>query len=182
MFEALGKFWDKHGFEILVGVSVTVILVTMLIRRGQKGSWDTSYVLGTPVKNGRRPPQESKGEIECRRVLEKLFKTTFPKARPNMLRNPVTSDDRGNDFNLELDCYNEKLKLACEYNGAQHYKYIPYFHKTRDAFQNQKYRDYMKRDLCQKNGITLIEVPHTVKVNDIEDYITSELKKISLSK
>jgi hypothetical protein len=181
MFEEFAKFWDKHGFEILVGMSVAVILIMMLIRRGKKGSWDSNYNY-TPVKNSRRPPQESKGEIECRRVLEKIFNTTFPKARPNMLRNPVTSDERGNDFNLELDCYNEKLKLACEYDGVQHYKYVPYFHKTRDAFQNQKYRDYMKRDLCQKNGITVITVPYTVKVPDIEEYIKKELKKISLSK
>jgi hypothetical protein len=69
------------------------------------------------------------------------------------------------------------LKLACEYNGAQHYKYIPYFHKTKDSFHNQKYRDYMKRDLCNKNGITLIEVPYTVKIEHIENYIIDKLLK-----
>jgi hypothetical protein len=175
MFEELSMFWEKWGFEILVVLSVLIILIMAFFRRGKKGTWDSSYTY-IPSKSTRKPPQESKGEIECRKVLEEIFGTTFPKARPNILRNSVTSEN-GSDFNLELDCYNERLKLAVEYNGQQHYKYIPYFHKTRDAFQNQKYRDYMKRDLCQKNGIMLIEVPYTVKVVDIENYIKSELKK-----
>ena len=98
-------------------------------------------------------------------------------SRSNFLRNSVTSDDNGSDFNLELDCYNEKLKIACEYNGAQHYKFIPYFHKNKDAFQNQKYRDYMKRDLCLKNNITLIEVPYNIKHEHIENYIINKLIK-----
>jgi hypothetical protein len=80
------------------------------------------------------------------------------------------------DNNLELDCYNEELKIAVEYNGIQHYKYIPFFHKNKEAFQNQKYRDYMKREICEKNGIKLIEVPNTVKIENIESYLREKLK------
>lgn len=178
MFEKFSKWWEEHGFEILVGISIFIIIVTALFRIGKKGTWDSTYTYNYNTKKPyRKPGQESKGEIECRRVLENIFERQFPKARPNILRNSVTSDGSGNDFNLELDCYNEQLRLACEYNGAQHYKYIPYFHKNKDAFQNQKYRDYMKRDLCQKNNITLIEVPYTVKIEDIEKYILQQLRK-----
>ena len=69
------------------------------------------------------------------------------------------------------------MKLAFEYQGQQHYKYIPYFHKNKEAFQNQKYRDYMKRNMCKDNGITLIEVPYDVKHHEIENYIGKELVK-----
>ena len=72
--------------------------------------------------------------------------------------------------------YNEELKLALEYNGAQHYKYIPYFHKSKDAFHNQKYRDEIKKYKCKENGIRLIEVPYNVK--DIEEFIERELRKL----
>jgi hypothetical protein len=106
--------------------------------------------------------------------LEDLFGVPFSKERPDFLRNPVTSDGRDTN-NLELDCYNSGLKLAVEYNGVQHYKYVPYFHKNRDAFQNQKYRDYMKREMCEKNGITLIEVPYTVKIPDIRAFLLNKL-------
>ena len=55
------------------------------------------------------------------------------------------------------------MKLGCEYNGRQHYKFTPFFHKNYEAFDNQKYRDYIKKDLCEKNGIRLIIVPYSVK-------------------
>ena len=46
-------------------------------------------------------------------------------------------------------------------------------------FQNQQYRDIMKRDLCKKNNINLIEVPYTIKHDDIEQYIIYKLKNLN---
>jgi len=89
---------------------------------------------------------ESKGEQECRYFLQKTFNKPFVNTRPSFLRNPVTGR------NLELDCYNSELKLALEYNGKQHYKYLSYFHKNKQDFWNQKYRDYIKKRLCKDNG------------------------------
>ena len=100
-----------------------------------------------------------------------MFKKPFNKERPNFLRNPVT----GGDFNLELDCFDAELKIAVEYNGIQHYKYIPFFHKNKEAFLNQKYRDDMKRRICKEKGILLIEVPHDIKLENIKDFIETEL-------
>ena len=102
-----------------------------------------------------------------------MFKRKFDKDRPNFLRNPVT----GGDFNLELDCFDPELKIAVEYNGIQHYEYIPFFHKNKEAFLNQKYRDDMKRRICRENGIVLIEVPYTTKLEDIKGFIEKELKR-----
>lgn len=113
----------------------------------------------------------SHGEQECRRVLEHLFHRPFPSARPNFLRNPVT----GNSFNLELDCFNPELRLAVEYNGVQHYKYTPYFHKTKESFLIQKYRDDMKRRICKEVGVHLIEVPNTVTHGQIQSFLRSKL-------
>jgi len=124
----------------------------------------------------KKPQRDSSGEIECRRVLQKHFKRRFDKCRPNFLNNPVT----GGHFNMELDCYDHDLKIAVEYNGAQHYKYLPFFHKNKEAFYNQKYRDELKSRMCRDNGIILIEVPYTVKIQDIEMYIINELRKHSI--
>lgn len=173
MFEKLAKFWNEHGFEILLISSIALIIILSLFRIGKRGTW-SSYVV-SPPKPSRQPPQESKGEIECRHVLEEFFNKPFPKTRPNFLRNPVT----GGDFNLELDCYNSDMKLAVEYNGVQHYKYIPYFHKNYEAFTNQKYRDYMKKNLCEKNHITLIEVPYTIKVPEIRSFLLKKLNYLN---
>jgi hypothetical protein len=116
-----------------------------------------------------RGPAVSKGEMKCKEVIEKLTGKSFEKKRPEFLRNRVT------DSNLELDCYNEELRLGVEYNGRQHYEYVPYFHSSKDAFYNIKYRDEMKRDLCAKNGVKLITVPYTVGLDEIESYIRARL-------
>lgn len=113
--------------------------------------------------------RESSGEMECRRVAEMLTGKPFPKRRPDFLRNHVTG------ANLEIDCYCEDLKIGIEYNGKQHYQYIPYFHASKDAFYTTKYRDEMKARLCKENGVNLIIVPYTVAVNDIEEYLKHKL-------
>lgn len=182
MFQNVRKIWNKYGFEIAVGLTLLVILLLTLFRRGKKGSYMNPLIYkqffngdkaDTPENRGRKT--DSKGETECRRVLEELFKKPFLKYRPDFLRNPVTSDSMASN-NLELDCYNPELKIAVEYNGIQHYKYVPFFHRTKDAFQNQKYRDHIKREACQKNGIILIEVPYTVKIDEIKPYLMEKLK------
>ncbi len=174
MFERFSEFWEKYGFEILIVLSLIFLFLMAIIRRGKSGTWNTSYILPRKLGLQKEPKRDSKGEIECRRVLEQIFNKPFPKIRPDFLRNPVTSDNTYNN-NLEIDCYNKELKIGVEYNGIQHHKYTPYFHKTKDAFQNQKYRDHIKRELCQKNGVFLIEVPHTVKIPEIRAFLISKL-------
>jgi hypothetical protein len=117
-------------------------------------------------------PKESKGERASRAAAERIFGKSFIKVRPDFLRNVVTN------HNLELDVYNEELKLAIEYSGRQHYEFVPFFHKNYEAFLNQKYRDEMKKNKCKDQGIQLIEIPYTVKLEDIESFIRIESKKL----
>lgn len=63
---------------------------------------------------------------------------------------------------LELDGYEAELKLAFEANGIQHYKYVPYFHETPIAFNEQQERDKKKLIWCEKKGIALIVIPYTI--------------------
>lgn len=65
---------------------------------------------------------------------------------------------------LRLDFYIHLLKLAFEFDGEQHSKYIPYFHGSRHKFQASKDRDCMKDLWCEKNQIRLIRL----KKSDIE--------------
>lgn len=184
MFESFKKYWNNNGFEIILVMSLIFIAIFSITRIGKKGTWSSSYFYGQEYgpayKSIRKkgPPKESSGEKECRRVLQKIFNKPFENCRPNFLSNPVTGDR----FNLELDCYEESLKLAVEYNGVQHYKYVPYFHKNKEAFYNQKYRDDLKRRLCKENRVNLIEVPNTVEVSQIEGYLLNKLKMIGYIK
>ena len=126
----------------------------------------------------KKPPKldkvkgESKGETLCREVATKVFGKSFKKIRPDFLKNNVTG------HNLELDIYNEELKVAIEYNGQQHYKYVPFFHKNYEHFLNQKYRDEIKKMLCKQEGIYLIEISYETDPTDIETTIRLEALKL----
>jgi hypothetical protein len=180
--------WRKYDFLITIGISILLIIVLALTRIGRSGSYssngDYSYLFTRDAvpqstqstQSTQSKSKDSAGETECRRVLEQIFKKPFNKDRPNFLKNNVNTG-----ANLELDCVNYDIGLACEYNGAQHYKYIPHFHKNKEAFLNQKYRDEMKRNLCEKNNIKLIEVPYTIKVSDIQQYIIRDLQSKNFS-
>lgn len=178
-FSKIREIWDEKGFEIILGLCIAFFLILFIYGKltGKTGTWNKSYYYDNNKKyksNKRRfIPKDSKGELECRRVLQQIFNKPFNKARPDFLRNPVT----GGNFNLELDCFNPELKLACEYQGRQHYEYLPFFHRNKDAFLNSKYRDDMKRRICKEKGITLIEVPYIINEEDIEEYLKKELIK-----
>ena len=194
LYEDISFYFQNYYFEIVI-ISCIIFLVLYAIYSklwGIKGTWsksvnkggtyddqeidDIESGKGSEIRKRRRGGSggESKGEVECRRVMQKIFDKPFYKIRPRFLNNPVTFGSN----NLELDCYNEELKIAVEYDGAQHYKFIPYFHKTQEAFMNQRYRDYMKDQMCKENGIILIRVPYTVKLPQIEGYIIDKLKNI----
>lgn len=122
-----------------------------------------------PVKRGKFL---SKGERICGETMEKIYGVPFISVRPDWLRNPETGEK------LELDCYNEELKLAVEYNGEQHYHFPNFTNQTQEQFINQTRRDELKMKMCDQNGVYLIVVPYTVKHKDIPSYLISRLPEV----
>lgn len=111
--------------------------------------------------------KQSKGEKLCKEIAERVFGETFHHSIwPDWLRNPVTGNV------MELDLYSEKLKIAIEYHGRQHYEYVPHFHrKGPHQLEEQKQRDADKLDICDENGVYVITVPYYVPENRIEQWI-----------
>jgi len=107
----------------------------------------------------------SRGEAICCQILEEIYGKPFRKIRPDFLKNPETG------YNLEIDCYNEDLKLGCEFNGVQHYCHPNYTGSSLEEFIKQVRRDQFKVDMCDLNGVYLITVPYNVPENLIRDYI-----------
>ncbi len=95
-------------------------------------------------------------ERVCRNIFETIFSTKFPKTRPKWLIN-----SQGNV--MELDGYNEELSLAFEYHGIQHYEFHTPFHNSLEGFERRKGDDAFKKELCEKKGVILIEVPYTLE-------------------
>lgn len=107
------------------------------------------------------------GEEISRVILESLLGFPLEKTRklPGLKSNKTS-------YPLELDGYNDSKKIAFEYQGIQHRKYVPYIHKNKAAFQNQLEHDLLKNQYCKNNMITLIEI------NEFKTFNPNKLIKI----
>jgi hypothetical protein len=111
-----------------------------------------------------------KMERYTKELINILTKKKFEKIRPKWLLN-----SKGNL--MEIDMYNDELKLGIEYNGIQHYKFVPMFHKNIEDFNKRLSDDKLKIKLCQENNIKLISVPYNC---NIKSYVISELEKLKI--
>jgi hypothetical protein len=110
------------------------------------------------------------GELKCKLILHKLLpKYTFIKIRPGWLTSP------NSQWKLELDLYNEELNVAIEFNGKQHYDFVPIFHKNETHFKQQQMRDEFKQKLCNERGVKLITISYR---DNITDKLSEEINKI----
>lgn len=115
-----------------------------------------------------------------RSIFERLLDVKFPKIR-GLFSNPK----------MELDGYcdtcgnNSDIKIAFEYQGEQHYNYVPYFHGENPDIgyinlQKQQENDMIKQIECQLLGINLIEIPFYVKNKEM--FIKAKISAIFKSK
>jgi len=68
--------------------------------------------------------------------------------------NPKTSKK------LPFDFYLLNSNIIIEYQGEQHYKKTGYFEKRAGGLEGLQYRDNLKREYCQNNGIKFIEISY----------------------
>ena len=106
----------------------------------------------------------SKGEAECRRIMEDIFKAEFPTVEPWWLVNAKTG------HRMEIDLFNKELGIGLEYHGKQHYDQKS-FNQTDEIFQSQNERDELKYELCKQHNVYLITVPYTVPFDQLREYI-----------
>jgi hypothetical protein len=107
------------------------------------------------VKQGSWCPYciSSRGEQFCREVLEALFLKPFPSSFPPWLTNPKTGR------RLQLDGFCAELMLAFEYQGRQHFRLVPRYHKKGQSLVEAQERDEHKREVCNARDVRLIVIP-----------------------
>lgn len=140
--------------------------ITINIKCNKNHVWNSTF---ESLQHGSWCPNcRFKSESACREILENIYQVPFPKKRLAEMEY------------LELDGYCEEFGIAFEYNGRQHEKYIPYFHRNGpDDLIDQIARDERKKELCVKNNISLIEIPCSydyTRKDELETYILSELE------
>lgn len=105
------------------------------------------------------------GEELVRATLEEAFPgETFDRTR----REPWMEG-------LELDGYNEKLRLAFEYQGKQHAERVEHFQPNDGDFEAQLERDEKTAACCSDEYVTLLTIPHTVGFANIRACVRREL-------
>ncbi len=111
----------------------------------------------------------SKSEEICRTTFEQLFGKTFPKYKPEWLRN-----SRG--YRMEIDGYCKELQIGFEYQGRQHFDYPLYGSDV----QKRKEDDKLKAQLCKSNGVYLFIIDYTMSYEDFPKQIQKQARKFGI--
>lgn len=109
------------------------------------GSW-------CPICNEVRKDNKFKTEEMCREIFFEIFNMCFKRSRPIWLIGPKK-------YPLELDGLNEKLRIAFEYNGFQHYNEVNFFKINKEKIKYQREKEDLKIKKCVEHGIKLIIIP-----------------------
>ena len=127
------------------------------------------------VKNSLRwcpkcSPNKLIGETLARLILEHLLQLKLPSVYIKEMEG------------LQLDGYNSHKKIAFEYQGFQHYTENSHFHLDEKRYYSQIERDKYKKQLCEKNKITLIEIFEFKTIRAGRIHLFVEQVKITLNK
>jgi len=120
------------------------------------------------IKNLKINPR-TKSEANVIRMLEDLTGASFPTVNPNWLR--------WKGRTLELDGYNEKLKIALEFSGPLHTKWFPE-REPYEKYFDRVVKDIVKLRVCKKNNVNLIVVDMILPSKHWRDYLESRLYDI----
>lgn len=130
------------------------------------------YVVGLgEVKDKPYIVTEKKKLFYNQTLMENLVKEIFP-------QHLVLRNTRGFLDGLEIDCYIPDLKLGFEYNGEQHYQFIPAFHETEKDFREQQKRDKEKNKIAKERGIRLITIKYDEELT--KELILNKVKEAGL--
>lgn len=83
-----------------------------------------------------------------------------------------------------FDFYIPSLNLAIEFDGQQHYEFIPFFHRTQENFEERKRIDKEKNQYCLDKKIKLLRIPYAEidNLNNILKEIFEEKSSTTIEK
>lgn len=115
----------------------------------------------------------SRGEIKIEEILQNAgldFEEEY--SFPDL----VSTNGRPLRFDFCVFDDNRDVDFLIEYQGIQHYQPKSKFGGY-SGLKKQQYNDLMKREYCQKHGITLVEIPYWDEPRVTYDYIINTAYK-----
>lgn len=159
------------NLEIIIIGLVLLGIIWALLRQGQ--------ISNTKFSGGRRGASDkdivkdlskhprTKSEQYAIELLEQITGKKFPTVNPGWLKFEGKS--------LELDGYNEELKLALEFSGPMHRKWFPE-KESYEKYLDRVEKDAAKKRICKEKGIFLMELDSELPKRHWKTYIMSRLK------
>lgn len=159
------------------------LLSTKYINNRTKLRWECRHghiweAASEKIKMGRWCPicASNISERICRIYFETIFNKPFKKTRPIWLKT-----EKGH--RLELDGYNNQLRIAFEHHGNQHFVFNKFFYKDNSFFKKRVAYDKLKRRLCKHNKVKLFEISQisfSTNFKDLEEQIAREAKRLKV--
>ncbi len=153
-------------FFFLIAVAMLIIVYRFLAQTAYSGGASRRDI----VKNLSQSPR-TKGEAYAIQILESITGAKFPTVRPAWLLYEGSQ--------LELDGYNENLKLALEYSGPLHRKWFPNV-ETYEKYLDRVRKDIFKRERCREHGVRLINLDSELPRRHWRDYLLSRMRDFAM--
>ncbi len=162
---------NLSGAEILLILIFTAIIALLIY------VWHSGLMRGfnggaARLKNLAKHPR-TKSEQFVVSIFEKITGKSFPTVHLPWLK------WKGRP--MELDGYNDELKVAVEFSGPLHTRYYP-DKESYESYQERVAKDREKLRLCRKNDVHLIVIDMTIPQRHMYNYIHSRLWDIGIAK
>lgn len=108
--------------------------------------------------------KKSSFHISARELIKKIYPTM-------QILEEVPIHIRRSEV-LYLDFYIPLNKKCIEVHGQQHYEFTPFYHGNKLSFLKAKKRDLEKKEWCENNNISYIELPFN-KIDEWEKIIAN---------
>lgn len=136
--------------------------------------WEATF---NKISHGQWCPTCSKSGISeevARTAFEQMTGEKFPKKRPAWLRN-----SRG--YQMEFDGYNEKLRIAFEYQGIQHFDVNTRYMKNKAKLLERIEDDKLKMSLAKEHKVNLFIIDYRMFYSDFPKNILSQAKQMGIN-
>lgn len=105
--------------------------------------------------------------------LIKILEKKFGKEKIVVSYRPLWAKSAKNVL-YEFDVHIVGTNILIEYNGIQHYEFVPFFHKTISSFEEQQKRDEHKKQLAIDNNFEIIVFKYTEPI--VKSHVSNRLR------